>query len=314
MTEYVVGADVGGTKTLMALAAAEANGPRALRTARYENDAFPDFYALCRRFVADECADTRIARVCVGLAGPHEADTVRLTNRDWVIALARVAECFSGAAVRLANDFEVAAAGIDRLNAEDCLTLQAGEAVADAPQVVIGAGTGLGVAYRVWMDGRYRIIPGEGGHAGFAPLDERLAEIWHAIYTAEGRVGNEMLVSGAGIARIYAVLSGHSVEPAEVSRRAHAGEDEQARESLRIFARCYGAVAGDHALGVLARGGVFLVGGVTRKTLEFLRASDLLEAFNAKGAHTALMRRMPLHLVLNESIGLAGAVSIAARG
>lgn len=315
MTEYVVGADVGGTKTLMALAAVDAGTPpRALRSARYENDGAPDFYALCRRFVAEESGGARISRVCVGLAGPHEADSVRLTNRDWVIALPRVAECFAGAKVRLANDFEVAARGIDALSAEDRLILQAGEPVARAPQVVIGAGTGLGVAYRVWAEDGYRIIPGEGGHVGFAPLDARLAEVWRAIHTAEGRVSNEMLVSGAGIVRIYAVLSGRTLEAAEVTRRAMSGEDALAKEALLLFSRCYGAVAGDHALGVLARGGVFLVGGVTHKTMEFLRASDLLEAFNAKGSHAALMRRMPLTLVLNENIGLAGAVLSAAQG
>ena len=314
MNEYVVGADVGGTKTLMALAVVEAQGPRVLRTARYENDDFADFYAVCRRFVAQEAAGLRIARVCAGVAGPHESDSVRLTNRDWVIALAKVAECFSGATVRLANDFEAAATGIDSLAADDILTLQTGEAVARAPQVVIGAGTGLGVAYRIWAEDRYRIVPGEGGHAGFAPLDARLAQIWQSVHAAEGRVSNEMLVSGAGIARIYAVLSGRVVDPAEVSQLAASGEDPLAQESLLLFARCYGAVAGDHALGVLARGGVFLVGGVTRKTVDFLRASDLLEAFNAKGAHAPLMRRMPLHLVLNESIGLRGAVWAAARG
>lgn len=314
MVEYVVGADVGGTKTLIALAAIERGMPRVVRTMRYANADFADFYALARRFIADAANDQRIERVCLGLAGPQAGDTVRLTNRDWTIEGARVSEIFAGAAVRLANDFEVAAYGIDLLAPEERLVMQPGAPVTHAPQVVIGAGTGLGVAYRVWVDDRYRVIPGEGGHTGFAPLDAQLARIWEAVYTEAGRVGNEMLISGAGIARLYAILSAQRVEPAEVTRRAVIEKDPHAIEALRLFARCYGAVAGDHALSILARGGVFLIGGVTQRTRDFLQASDLLKAFNEKGHHASLTRQMPVYLVLNEQIGLLGAVLMAARG
>ena len=314
MKELVLGGDIGGTKSRFALAEVEGGVPRVLRSFEYANDEFADFYMLLRRLFEDEGEGRRVARICLGLAGPHENDTVQLTNRNWVINTAKVEAMFTQAKLELANDFEAAAYGVELLSAVDMLTLQHGEPVPRAPQVVIGAGTGLGVAYRVWTGASYRVIPGEAGHAGFAPLDSAQLKIWQAIFAAEGRVSDEMLVSGTGIGRIFSILSGDNIAPPEVSRRAIEENDPIAKEALEIFARCYGAVAGDHALAVLARGGVFIAGGVAPRIQEVLQASGLLDAFNAKGQHTPVAQRMPVHVVLNERLGLLGATLMAARG
>ena len=313
MRETVLGADIGGTKTLISLAAVEDGKPRFLRSLRYANDDFEDFYALLARFLQDWSGPHAIARACLGVAGPREGDSVRLTNRPWTIHAERVSHLLGGASTVLANDFEAAAYGVELLEPHEMQTLQAGEPVPRAPQVVIGAGTGLGIAYRIWSGAHYRVIPGEGGHMGFAPNDEDELRVWRALHAEHGRVSAEHLVSGAGIARIYSVLGGPAVLPVEVSRLAIERGDPLAHQALGIFARCYGAVAGDHALAVLARGGVFLAGGIAPKLAELLQASGLLPAFNAKGRHSSVAQRMPLHIVLNEQLGLLGAILIAAR-
>ena len=313
MSEIVLGADVGGTKSLLSLAEVQKGIPRVLCTARYLNDDFIDFYALLRQFLVEWASGVAIARACFGVAGPHESDTVVLTNRLWTISCPAVSALLNGASVALVNDFEAAAYGIELLGQDEKITLQNGNPVARAPQVVIGAGTGLGIAYRIWNGTHYRVVPGEGGHMGFAPADETQMRIWHHVHAAEGRVSSEMLVSGGGLARIYAALGGETILPAEVTQRA-AAQELRAREAVEIFARCYGAVAGDHALAIMARGGVFLAGGIAPRIHTTLQASGLLHAFNSKGQHSLVVQRMPLHLVLNAELGLLGAVLNAARG
>lgn len=314
MSELVLGADIGGTKTFFALVETQSGqSPRIVQMFRYANDDFPLFADLLRRLLRDHPSANLVRRACFGIAGPQERGCVNMTNRDWVVDAAEASVVLNGAPVRLANDFEVAAYGIDLLKPADLLVLQAGQIVHAAPQVVIGPGTGLGIAYRIWTGERYQILPGEGGHMGFAPNDPQQAALWQAIFAVEGRVSAERVVSGAGLAHIYEFISTSVVEPAEVSRRALDLNEPQALQALDIFAACLGSVAGDHALNALAYGGVFLAGGIAPRLRDYLQASGLLAAFNKKGRHTKLAQRMPVHLVLNEHLGLLGASLLAAR-
>lgn len=314
MSELVLGADIGGTKTFFALVETQSGqSPRIARMLRYANDDFPKFADLLRRLLLDHPEANAITHACFGIAGPQQDGRVKMTNRAWVVDAAEASVVLNGAPVRLANDFEVAAYGIDLLKPADLQVLQAGQVVRAAPQVLIGPGTGLGVAYRIWTGERYQVIPGEGGHMGFAPGDPQQAALWQAIFAAEGRVSAERVVSGAGLARIYEFIGASVVEPAEVSRRALDLKEPQAMQALNMFAACLGSVAGDHALNVLAYGGVFLAGGIAARLRDYLQASGLLVAFNEKGRHTKLAQRMPVHLVLNEHLGLLGASLLAAR-
>ena len=212
---------------------------------------------------------------------------------------------------QIRNDFVAAAHGIDVLRPEDFATLQAGEPVPHAPQVVIGAGTGLGVAYRVWEGARYAVIGGEGGHTGFAPADERQAGLWRMLHAELGHVSAEHVVSGAGLVRIHDYLrNGHGA--ALVPEEVAASSDAIARAAVDLFLKCYGAAAGDHALAILARGGVWLAGGIAPKLLSRLRSGPFLAAFGAKGTHARLMARFPVNVVVNERLGLLGAAKLAA--
>jgi len=314
MRNAVLAADIGGTKTYVALAEPQDEGVRMLHVERYANDEYGDFDAILRRFVAEHAAGREIRYAAFGVAGPREGERVRLTNRPWLIDAAVCSAILDGAPVRLMNDFEATAYGVEVLGEPDVLTLQRGEFRPRAPQVVLGAGTGLGVAYRLWEGGCYRVVPSEGGHAGFAPADLRQLELWRYLHERLGRVEAEHVVSGAGIARIYAFLGGSpDIPPAEVSALALEHEDSVALEALEIFASCFGAVAGDHALAVLAYGGVFLAGGIAPKGLKPRQASRLLTAFNSKGSFSGIVERIPIHVVLNEQVALLGAALAAVR-
>lgn len=312
MSDIVLAADIGGTKSYLALAERADHGMQLLSVERYANDDFNDFGAVLRGFLKEQAAGRTISRAALGVAGPRDGDRVWLTNRPWLIDATVLSEMLNGAPVRLLNDLEATAQGVELLGSDDVLTLQRGEPIAHAPQVVIGAGTGLGIAYRLWDGTRYRMVGSEGGHMGFAPVDLEQIDLCRTLYERLGRVEAEHVVSGAGIARIYAFLGGPAdIDPAQVSRRAFEEQDARALKALAIFASCFGAVAGDHALAMLAYGGVYLVGGIAPKVLQPQQASHLLTAFNSKGGHSGIVERIPVHVVLNEQVALLGAALAA---
>jgi glucokinase len=300
--------DIGGTKTLLAIAALAGDRLELVVERRYADRDFPAFADLVRGF-RDE-ARIQIERACLGVAGPVEGRRVAVTNFPWAIE-AEPLEAILGAPVALANDFVAAAHGIDVLRPDDVFTLQEGVPEPRAPQLVIGAGTGLGVAYRVWQGGRYAVLGGEGGHVGFAPGDERQADLWRALHAELGRVRVEHVVSGPGLARIHGFLRGAGGEP-RAPQEITAGTDALARASVAFFLECFGAAAGDHALSILARGGVFLAGGIAPRILPQLRDGPFLAAFNAKGEHARLAASFPVRVVTNERLGLLGAARLAA--
>jgi len=205
----------------------------------------------------------------------------------------------------------------------DLATLQAGEPIARAPRVVLGAGTGLGIAYVV---NGASPVAGEGGHASFAPSTEEQAALWRYLHAREGRVSLEHVVSAGGLVRAYAFLRERATlaESAQLREALRAGDaaaaisdfamdrtDPLAGAALDLFIACYGAAAGDHALNVMARGGVFVAGGIAPKILPRLQAGGFIAAFNDKGEFSEYVRRMPVHVVINERLGLLGAAAAA---
>src|SRR4051812_28349187 len=197
----------------------------------------------------------------LGVAGPLEGNTVKMTNRPWSIDGDRIALRCGIPRMRVMNDLAASAAGIDALTAEEKVTLQPGDAKTGEPRVVIGVGTGLGVAYLVSNGGRSMVVPGEAGHAGFAPETPEQAELWRSLFSAHGRVEVEDVVSGRGLANVYEFVARRDVgahhkgvDPAWISENALSGRDAHCATALELFAECLGNVAGNHALGVMARG------------------------------------------------------------
>ncbi|MBI3376428.1 MAG: glucokinase [Betaproteobacteria bacterium] len=317
--ETILCVDLGGTKTLLELSSVGAVAPRFER--RYLAADHAGFIEMLRHFVDEFARETgtlpRIAAGCLCVAGPIEGDRVRVTQLPWEFGADAVAAEFGIGRLRLVNDFEACAHGIDVLQAGDLLTLQSGRADPRGHRVVLGAGTGLGVAYSIWTGHGRRAIAGEGGHAGFAPRDELQCELWRDVHAQAGYVSCEHLLSGAGIERIYGFLQrragGSTSSPGGAQRIAESGLSGEplAAAALALFASIFGAVAGDHALGAMTRGGVYLAGGIAPKVLPHAGAAQFIEAFRAKGVHQPLMDGFPVHVVLNERLGLMGARRMA---
>ena len=301
--------DIGGTKTLLGLSP----DGESLDHRRYANADFPDFAAVLAAFLAETRTDTRQVRGgCLALAGPIADDgrSAHLTNLPWNIDSDALSRRFGLPALRLVNDFAGAAMGAVTSSPAQRFTLQPGEPLATAPCLVVGAGTGLGMAIVLPHGESWRILP-EGGHVAFAPADEAQAALWAFLNRRHGRVTWERVVSGPGLAAIHESLTGASLSPKEISTRAASGPDCAERRSLDLFLAAYGAFAGDMALACLARGGVFLAGGIAAKLLPLLPQSGFLAAFNAKAEHAAIAVRMPIHVATDPLLGVRGALQLA---
>lgn len=306
--------DIGGTKTLLAL--------HDERGAIVERRHFSTGPEALEKLLAQmlERSPRPVRRACFGIAGPVFGDCVKVTNLPWVIDARELAARFGFSAVTLLNDFAAAAHGVAALSPQDLVTLQAGEPIEDRPKVVIGAGTGLGVAY-VLSD---TVISGEAGHAGFAPRDPVQADLWRWLQPRHGRVEAERVISGRGLVNIHDFLCAAAgaaslvgiAEPdraAAIARAALDDGDAQALAAVDLFLSCYGAAAGDHALTVLARGGVYLAGGIAPKLLPRICTGGFLAAFNDKGAQSDWTRACPVHVVTNPDLPLLGAARVALR-
>jgi glucokinase len=303
--------DIGGTKTLLGLAQ---NGKLVIHR-RIANADFPDFASLLAAFLADTQTDPALIRGgCLAVAGPI-ADGGRkatLTNLPWTIDSDVLARGFGLPALRLANDFAAAALGAVTASSQR-ITLQNGEPLAAAPCLVVGAGTGLGMAIVLPDEGQWRIVAGEGGHVAFAPADEQQMALWTFLHARHGRVTWERVVSGPGLTAIHEFVAGIKLSPEQITARALVSADSAERRSLDLFLAAYGAFAGDMALACLARGGVFLAGGIAAKLLPMLQQGGFLAAFNAKAEHAAIAARMPIHVATDPLLGLYGALLIASE-
>jgi glucokinase len=293
----ILAGDIGATKILLEVGELRSDGWAAAQARRYSTTDADDFPAVLTAFLGEwnrhRARDQRITAATFGAAGLLEGNRIKMTRRAWVIDGDKIASRFLIAKVRVVNDLAAIAHGIAWLGSRDIVTLQAGKMVPGDPRVVIGVGTGLGVAYLVSAGkGAYREVASEGGHMGFAPASAPQAELWSSIFAAHGRVSAEDVVSGEGLEKV----------------KAHVGTEEGA---LELFFECLGNVAGDHALTMLARGGVYLAGGVVARNIGRLPDSRFLEFFAAKSPHNALMMKIPVFAIGTERAGVLGAAKLA---
>jgi glucokinase len=329
-TRIVLGADVGGTNTKVALAAFDGSRCEIIASRVYPSRRYPMLELVLEAFLADgEPASyaTRIASACFAVAGPVEDGRARLTNLTWIIDQAQIARRFGFGHAAVINDFEAAGLGIEQLAPVDLLTLQAGTVVARADRVVVGAGTGLGVGRLTWGAGHYDVHPSEGGHSGFAPFDSAQDALLVHLRREFGHVSWERVLSGAGLVRVLDFLELGGAErrsdalaramaesdPAgAVADAALAGTDPLAARALDLFAAAYGAFAGNMALVTLAHGGVYVAGGIAPKIASKLSDGTFVRAFRAKGRLEPVHSAMPIHVVMNDRVGLYGALAHAA--
>ena len=327
----VLAGDIGGTKTLLAVAAVSERAGALLidvvASRRYDSHAFPGLAAVCQAF-AGELGLRLPAQAAFGVAGPVLDGRSQATNLAWVLDEADLARTLGLERVRLANDFVTLTLGIPAVKPADLLSLNEGVRVSGGPIAVIGAGTGLGEAIALRTPAGLRVVPSEGGHSDFSPRNEQEMAVLRFLSARWEHVSWERVLSGEGLvnlAEALAHLDGTALPPsvaqaarddrksapAAVTDAAAAG-DGVCRKALQLFCSLYGAEAGNLALKTLPTGGVYVAGGIAPRILDSLRDGRFREAFLAKGRMRGLLEQIPVQVVLNTDAALLGAASLAA--
>ncbi len=255
--------------------------------------------------------------IILAAAGPIEDNGLELTNCNWSIRPERMMRELSFDNVVLLNDFEAQALAATSYRDEDIVNIGSGVAEEHANRVVFGPGTGLGVAGLVHARNTWIPLPGEGGHVDFGPRSTRDIEIWSVLEKVEGRISAEQVISGRGIMNIYQALSKIAGTPGklssseEVTAAALLGSDAAAKETIELFCCYLGRIAGDLALTFLARGGVYIAGGICRQIAKILAESGFRDEFENKYPHRELLQSVPTFLVMHESAALTGLAAFA---
>ena len=224
----------------------------------------------------------------------------------WKIDANEIAQKFSIPHVRLLNDFEAAALAVDILPCDNLITLQDGCPQAQSVRVILGAGTGMGVAWLVWNDSGYQPLSTEAGHVDFAPANTMQIYLLEALQKKFHHVSVERLLSGAGLTHIFNFLQEYLKEfsdltpiqlnednGAVITALATEHKHPIAIRTLELFAEIYGAYAGNLALTGLCRNGVYIAGGIAPKIIDILRAGSFMRAFCNKGRFSDLMKTIP---------------------
>ena len=322
--------DVGGTKTLLGLFQQSAERPETIEVGEFVTLDYDGLEPMIREFLRARNVDARqIDAACFGVAGAITEQVARLTNVPWLVDADAIAAGTRLRRVWLLNDLEGLAHAVPVLEPRELAVLQQGVVVPSGNAAVIAAGTGLGEALLLNVEGRF--VPGEseGGHADFAARTPRELELVATLTPIFGRVSVEHVLSGPGLVNLYQFThesfgAGASAMPAEVctavgdvndaadlppriTRAAMERRCRQCVEALDMFVAAYGAEAGNIALRTVATAGVYVGGGIAPKILPALQSGLFIDAFRAKGPMADMAATIPVSVILNPDSGLLGA-------
>ncbi|HTM45867.1 MAG TPA: glucokinase [Polyangiaceae bacterium] len=330
----ILAGDIGGTKTNIALFQTNAgqSRPQLLAEQTFHSGNFAGLEQIVALFLESRKQAPTLEGACFGVAGPIVDRSSRIPNLPWVIDADSLQRAFSLPQVTLINDLEATAEGIAALNPDELETLNAGVPSTGTLQcgAVIAAGTGLGMAVLQPIGGQWIPAASEGGHADYAPRNEKEMALLAFLLGRHQRVSTERVVSGPGLHAIYdfvvalgkltpnpdlarAIAANKEEAPAQIGQAALAKQCPACVEALDLFAAAYGACAGNLGLTALSSGGLFLGGGIATKILPKLRDGTFMTAFKAKGRLSPLVERMPVHVILNPQAPLFGAARRALR-
>ncbi len=321
----ILAGDIGGTNTRLGLF--ERAGARAAptETRTYSSTEHESLAAIVAQFTAAH--RHKVEAACFAIAGPVKDGKVATTNLAWVVDSERLAQLLKLRKVELINDLEAIGHGLEQLAPEDLATLNSGAGGGKGNRAIIAAGTGLGQAGCYWDGRAHHPFACEGGHVDFAPRNELEVELLRYLLKKFERVSYERILSGSGLVELYRFLHDTSrgeedpaltevllqqAHPAPIVRAALDARSERCSLGLDLFVSLYGAEAGNLGLKLMARGGIFLGGGIAPRILERLRRPAFMQALTAKGRMRPLLESMPVHVILNDKVGLLGAARYAA--
>jgi glucokinase len=318
----ILAGDIGGTKTNLGLFDVQQGKLNRVADKRYPSREHKGLEEIVADFVV--VTGVKATAAGFGIAGPVVDNRVHTGNLPWVVDGATMAKQLGLERVRLMNDLEAAAFGISVMGPADLETLHPGVPAPQAPRVVIAAGTGLGEAILFWDGTKHIPTATEGGHADFAPHTDQQMDLWKFIKARSEFVSNELILSGRGFKTLHEFLNpgvrhpgfdDPSIDPApEITRMALSKECPACVAALDLWVQIYGSEAGNLVVRTVARGGVYVAGGIAVKILPLLKDGRFAAAFQDKEKMTDFLAQVPIHVVLDEECPLKGAAYAVWKG
>jgi glucokinase len=327
----ILAGDVGATKVHLALCKFELGQLLTVHDHKFSARDFPGLVQVVETFLV-ECKQflgqaPDVLAACFGVPGAVRHGRLKLTNLPWILDSSQLAIELKIQHVFLINDLEANGYGVPELTPDQILVLSKGDPAAEGNRGLIAAGTGLGEAILVWNGHSHLPMASEGGHSDFAARNEEEIELLRYLQkTLNGRVSSERVISGIGLANVYAYCRDvkRLEEPAWLKDRmrtedpnavigelGESGASELCVEALHIFVSAYGAEAGNLALKILAVGGMYVGGGIAPKLLKKMQDGTFMKAFTDKGRLSDLLVQTPVRLILESRAALMGAAAYA---
>lgn len=303
--------DIGATNARFALVMADG------ALAHHANllcDDYPSLAAAVGAYLAE--AEAQPTRAVLAVATSLDGDRVSFTNNPWTFSIAELTRHIGVQRLRVINDFYANALAVPRLAADDLRKVGGGKAVAHMPMGVIGPGSGLGVSALIQTADGPVPIAGEGGHVTMAPADARESAVLDRMRGRYDHVSAERVLSGPGLVNLYNALCELEQVPAaqlsaaQISDPQTIAADPQAREATAMFCAMLGTVAGNLALTLGARGGIYIAGGIVPKLGDFFAQSQFRARFEDKGRFRAYLAAIPTYVVVRQGAALLGAAKL----
>jgi glucokinase len=315
----ILAGDVGGTKSNLGLFDVQSGALVRVADKRYPSREHKGLEEIVSDFIGT--AGGKITAASFGIAGAVVDNRVRTGNLPWIVDGAAMAKLLGLERVRLLNDLEATGYGISVMRPADLEVIYAGVPAPQTHRAVIAAGTGLGEAILFWDGATHRPMATEGGHADFAPHTVQQADLWKFIKSRGEFASIELVLSGRGFRTVHEFLNpavrhpsfdDPAADPArEITALALAGQCPVCVAALDLWVEIYGSEAGNLAVRSVARGGIYVAGGIAVKVLPKLKDGRFAAAVRDKEKMAYFLEQVPVHVVLDEECPLKGAAYAA---
>jgi glucokinase len=314
-TVWLVG-DIGATHARFGLVSPDGT---LLHSRTLADENYPTIEDALAAFLAERGALPMPRQGAIAVASPITGDRVAMTNHPWNFSVVALKVRFGFDRFEVINDFTALALALPRLAPEARLAIGGGAAAAGAPIGVLGPGSGLGISGLVPSGKGWSALTGEGGHATMAPATDRESAVLDRMRRHFDHVSAERALSGPGLVNLYNTLAAIDGVPskgytaAQITDLAIRAEDPLCVETTGMFCAMLGTMAGNLALTLGARGGIYIGGGIVPKLGQTFSASPFRERFEAKGRLRAYLEWIPTFVVTHPLPAFLGCAALLAQ-
>jgi glucokinase len=305
--------DIGATNARFALI--QPDGSTSLARSYSLND-YPSLPDAIDKYLAEEMPAVRPAQAVLAVASPALGDQVSFTNHAWTFSIEGLRQHVGLKRLRVINDFAANALAIPHLGVSDRVQVGLGSPVSDAPIGLIGPGTGLGMSALVPTSGGALPVSGEGGHVTMAAANAQESAVLDLMRKRYDHVSAERLLSGPGLVNLYGALCeladvpAAPFTPAQIASPRIWDEDDHTREATAMFCAMLGTIAGNLALILGARGGIYVAGGIIPRMGSFFAQSEFRARFEGKGRFRGYLTSIPTYVIVRPLPALLGAAAL----